>query len=46
MEKEQYFKCPICGRKILKSNGQPLMWSMICRECYKMMMNAGKITRN
>lgn len=45
MEKEQYFKCPVCGKKVLKSKAQPLMWTTICKDCYKKMLNAGKITR-
>lgn len=40
MEKEQYFKCPVCGKRVLKSKGQMLMWTMICKECYQMMLDA------
>lgn len=37
MEKEQYFKCPVCGKTALKSRGQMLMYTMICKDCYKKM---------
>ena len=34
MENEQYLKCPVCGKRTLKSQGQMLMWTMICKDCY------------
>ena len=40
MESEQYFSCPICAKTTLKTKGQMLMWTMICKECYKMMLDA------
>lgn len=40
MEKEQYFKCPVCEKRILKSKGQMLMYTMICRDCYKKMRDS------
>ena len=39
MESEQYFKCPVCGKKVLKRKGQMLMWTRICKECYQKMQN-------
>ena len=37
METEQYFKCPICGKKVVKSKGQKYMWRLLCEECYHLM---------
>ena len=34
MESEQYFKCPVCGKKVLKRKGQMLMWTRVCKDCY------------
>jgi ribosomal protein L37AE/L43A len=35
MENEQYFKCPICGKKELKRKGIKLMYSTICEKCWR-----------
>jgi ribosomal protein L37AE/L43A len=32
--KEEYFKCPVCGKKVLKRKGIKLIWSTICEECF------------
>lgn len=37
MEAELYFKCPICGKKILKRKGIKVMWTTICKDCYNRM---------
>ena len=42
MESEQYFSCPICAKITLKSKGQMLIWTMICKECYQKMLDAEK----
>ena len=34
METEQYFKCPVCGKRVLKRKGIKLMWTTICEECF------------
>lgn len=33
MEAELYFKCPVCGKKVLKRKGIKLMWTIICKDC-------------
>ena len=40
METEQYFKCPVCDKKVLKSKGVLLMYTTICKECYKKMRDS------
>lgn len=40
MKAELYFKCPICGKTVLKSRGQMLMFTMICKGCYKKMRDS------
>ena len=32
--KEEYFKCPVCGKKVLKRKGIDLKWTTICKECF------------
>ena len=34
METKHYFKCPVCSKRVLKSKGQMLMWTRICKDCY------------
>ena len=34
MEPEQYFKCPVCGKRVLKRKGIKLMWTTICEDCF------------
>ena len=47
MEQEQYFKCPVCGKNVLKRNGIKLMWTTICEDCFdKIVKNHEKIMRN
>jgi ribosomal protein L37AE/L43A len=46
MEAEQYFKCPVCGKKTLKRKGIKLMWTIICETCFdKMVKNHEEIRR-
>ena len=46
MEPEQYFKCPVCGKKVLKRKGIKLMWASICEECFdKIVKNHEEIRR-
>lgn len=46
MEPEQYFKCPVCGKKVLKRKGIKLMWTTICEECFdKIVKNHEEIRR-
>lgn len=34
MEPEQYFKCPVCGKMVLKSKRVILMWTSVCETCF------------
>jgi ribosomal protein L37AE/L43A len=46
MEPEQYFKCQVCGKKVLKRKGIKLMWVKICEECFdKIVKNHEEIRR-
>ena len=46
MEVEQYFKCPVCGKKVLKSKGIKLMWTAICEDCFdKILKNHEELRR-
>ena len=46
MKPEQYFKCPVCGKKVLKSKGVELMWTTICETCFdKILKNHEELRR-
>ena len=46
MELEQYFKCPVCGKYVLKSKGVKLMWTTICETCFdKLLKNHEELRR-
>lgn len=46
MDSEKYFKCPVCGKKVLKSKGVKLMWTTICETCFdKILKNHEELRR-
>lgn len=46
MEAEQYFKCVVCNKKVLKRKGIKLMWTTICETCFdKIVKNHEEIRR-
>ena len=38
MEIEQYCKCDVCAKRILKSKAIQLMYSRLCPECFNKML--------
>lgn len=46
MDPGQYFKCPVCGKRVLKRKGVKLMWTTICETCFdKILKNHEKLRR-
>lgn len=46
MEPELYFKCSVCGKRVLKRKGIKLMSTTICEECFdKIVDNHEEIRR-
>ena len=46
MESELYFKCPVCGKRVLKRKGIKLMWTTICEDCFdKILKNHEELRR-
>lgn len=46
MEPELYFKCSVCGKRVLKRKGIKLMLTTICEECFdKIVDNHEEIRR-
>lgn len=44
MEPEQYFKCPVCGKKFLKRKGIKVIGGILCEDCFdKIVKNHEKL---